>query len=89
MWANLRPYRETLSSYEGSYTIIEGKVSFAIIALVVGYAACILIDGVLHLLYQQVLDLDLLHIQPLIDLDQTVVVGTRQCTEYRRIVVFL
>lgn len=50
MWANLSPSRDILSSSEGNSTVIEGYVSFAIIALVVGSAACILIDGILRYL---------------------------------------
>jgi hypothetical protein len=55
VWANFKPYSDTLSSYEGSYTVIEGKVSLAIMALVVGYADCIFIDGVLNYLSHKIL----------------------------------
>jgi len=50
--ANFNPSKDTLSSFDGNYTVIDGNVSFAITAFVVGYVACIFIDGILILLIE-------------------------------------
>ena len=59
------------------------------IALVVGSLACIFIDGVLVFINEYVLQLYLFYIKPFINLNKTVVIGTRYSAVYGGVVIFL
>lgn len=59
------------------------------IALVVGSLACIFIDGVLVFINEYVLQLYLFYIKPFINLNETVVIGTRYSAVYGGVVIFL